>query len=80
MAFDLVSFDNLYPEELAKSKKVEGSKVVIASHKLNAIKDNIKNGITKGYSNQTIIDTTGFSREEIESVRLRMKEEEAGNM
>lgn len=51
VAFDLISFDNLYPEELAESKKVEGLKVIIALHKLDAIKDNVKNGTTKGCSN-----------------------------
>lgn len=78
-AVDLISFDNLSPEELAESKKVEGSKVVIALHKLDAIKDNVKNGIIKGYNNQIIMDITGFSNEEIESVRLLMKEEETKN-
>ncbi len=78
-AVDLISFDNLSPEELAESKKVEGSKVVIALHKLDAVKDVVKNGITKGYNNQIIMDITGFSNEEIESVRLLMKEEETKN-
>ena len=75
-AIDLISFDNLSPEELAESKKVEGSKVVIALHKLDAIKDVVKNGILKGCNNQIIMDMTGFSDEEIEFVRLQMKEGE----
>ena len=69
-AIDLISFDNLSPEELAESKKVEGSKVVIALHKLDAIKDAVKSGISKGYNDQIIMDITGFSNEEIEILRL----------
>lgn len=68
-AADLISFENLTPEERALSKNRESAKIVIASIKNAAAIENAKKGIEKGYDNQIISDLTGLSTEHVERIR-----------
>jgi hypothetical protein len=68
-AVDLISFENLTPEERTKSKNKEASMVVIAKIGNARAIENAKNGIAKGYSNQIIADITELSEEVINALR-----------
>jgi hypothetical protein len=68
-AVELISFDNLTPEERKKAKNKEAAKVTIAKIENRKALENAKKGIIKGYDNQTISDLTDLSIEQIEQLR-----------
>jgi hypothetical protein len=74
-ANDLVTFDNLTPEELEESKIEVGKQKVLELTKEDVKFENAKNGIKKGYSNEIISDITGLTIEEIEWLRLQLEKE-----
>jgi hypothetical protein len=67
-AVDLISFENLTPEERTKSKNKEASMVVIAKIGNARVIEVAKNGIAKGYDNQVISDMTELSEEDINAL------------
>ena len=68
-AVDLISFENLTPEERTKSKNKEASMVVIAKIGNARMIEVAKNGIAKVYSNQVISDMTDLSEDVINALR-----------
>lgn len=72
-AIELISFDNLTPEERTAAKNKEASKVTIAKIRRVEAIDNAKNGIRKGYDDGVIADITGLSLEEIKQLRKEIK-------
>jgi hypothetical protein len=72
-AVDLISFENLTPEERTKSKNKEASMVVIAKIGNARAIEIAKNGILKGYNNQVISDMTELSYEEIDDIRAELE-------
>ena len=71
-AVELISFDNLTPEERTAAKNKEASKVTIAKIRRVEAIDNAKNGIQKGYDDKVITDITGLSLEEVKRLREEM--------
>lgn len=72
-AVDLISFENLTPEERTKSKNKEASMVVIAKIGNARAIEIAKNGIIKGYNNKVISDMTELSYEEIDDIRAELE-------
>ena len=72
-AMELISFENLTPEERTQAKNKEAAKIVLAKTEQYAKQENTleiaKNGILKGYDNQIISDITGLTVEQIEQLR-----------
>jgi PD-(D/E)XK nuclease family transposase len=77
-AVELISFDNLSPEERAEAKNREAAKITLAKTeqyaKVEEKIENAKNGILKGYDNQIIADITGLSLEQIAQLRNEMQQ------
>jgi hypothetical protein len=73
MAIELISFENLTPEERTQAKNKEAGKITIAKVEKAKTLDIAKNAIKKGYENEVIADITGLSIEEIN--KLRQEEE-----
>ncbi len=77
-AVEIISFENLTPEERAQTKFNEMRRIVLAKERLAGSDErNIQNalsGISKGYSNQIIADITGLSFEQIDQLRKEQKE------
>ena len=73
MAIELISFENLTPEERTQAKNKEAGKITIAKVENAKTLDIAKNAIKKGYENEVIADITGLSIEEIN--KLRQEEE-----
>ncbi len=77
-AMELISFENLTPEERTKAKNKEAAKIVLtkekAAGKQEKAIENAMNGISKGYDNQIISDITGLTVEQIEELRAETKE------
>jgi hypothetical protein len=69
MAIELISFENLTPEERTQAKNKEAGKITIAKVENAKTLDIAKNAIKKGYENEVIADITGLSIEEIEKLR-----------
>jgi len=74
-AMELISFENLTPEERTQAKNKEAAKIVLAKEKEASKQatqlENAKNGILKGYNNQIIADITGLTIEQIEQLRIK---------
>jgi hypothetical protein len=68
-AAELISFENLTPEERALKKNKEAAQITVA-HIVNAnLKGLAKEAIGKGYNNEIIADITGLPVETIEKLR-----------
>lgn len=72
-AVELISYENLTPEERMLSKNKEAAKIVLAKNEQHAKKERsieiARNAIKKGAANDFIADITGLSIEEIEQLR-----------
>ncbi len=68
-AAELISFENLTPEERSESKKKEAGLITIAKVEKNAKKEVANNMINKGFENETISELVGLTIEEIEKIR-----------
>lgn len=68
-AIELISFENLTPEERTKAKDKEAAKITLAKAKQENTFEMAKNGILKGYHDQIIADITGLSLEQIAQIR-----------
>lgn len=72
-AADLISFENLTPEERAMSKNKEAAKITVAKIENVRNIEIARNGIQKGYDNQTLIDLTELPIEQIEDLRKEIE-------
>jgi hypothetical protein len=72
-AAELISFENMTPEERTQSKNKEAATITIAKIQTADRMENARKGIAKGYDNQTIADITGLSEAEIERLRTEIK-------
>jgi hypothetical protein len=72
-AAELISFENLTPEERAESKNKEAGKVTIAKAEQNARIDIAKKLIKRGLTNEEIAEDTELSVEKIEQIRSEEK-------
>jgi hypothetical protein len=72
-AAELISFENLTPEERSASKKKEAGKITIAKVEQNAKKEReteiVKSMVSKGFDNETISELVGLTIVEIEQLR-----------
>ncbi|TAD96034.1 MAG: hypothetical protein EAZ97_14645, partial [Bacteroidetes bacterium] len=72
-AIELISFENLTPEERMLSKNAEAAKVVLAKTEEFAKKEKAieiaKNAILEGFSNEIVAKITGLTLEQIEDLR-----------
>jgi hypothetical protein len=68
-AAELISFENLTPEERSESKKKEAGLITIAKVEKNAKKEVAKNMINKGFDNETVSELVGLTIEEVEKLR-----------
>ncbi len=72
-AIEIISFDNLSPEERAESKKKEAGKVTIAKVEHRRNTEIAKKLITRGLTNEEIAEDTALSVEEVEKIRNEEK-------
>ncbi len=74
---ELISFENLTPEERTKAKNKEATEIVLAKTEQYAKQEkaieNAKNGISKGYNNQIIADIAALPIEQIEQLRSEIR-------
>ncbi len=72
-AVELISFENLTPEERKKAKDKEASRIVLSKERNAGKKESqieiAKNAIIKGFNDETIADITGLTVEQIETIR-----------
>jgi hypothetical protein len=68
-AIELISFDNLTPEERTKAKNKEAARVTVAKIENRRNFEIAKNAIKKGADNKFIADITGLSVEQIQQLR-----------
>jgi PD-(D/E)XK nuclease family transposase len=68
-AADLISFENLTPEERTASKNKEGAKIVIASIQNAQLIEVAKTAILKGLDTELIAELIGFSVEVVKRIR-----------
>jgi hypothetical protein len=77
-AVELISFENLTPEERTKAKNKEASRIVLtmerAAGKQEEKMEVAKNAIVEGFDNLIIAKLTGLSIEQIEELRNKDKE------
>jgi hypothetical protein len=66
---ELISFENLTPEERAKAKNKEAAKIVLAKTERQAKLEIAKKAIKKGSDNEFIADITGLTVEQVEALR-----------
>ncbi|MFK7978683.1 MAG: PD-(D/E)XK nuclease family transposase [Saprospiraceae bacterium] len=71
-AIELISFENLTPEERTASKNKEAAKVTIAKLKRAEKQEMAINAIHKKYKNEVIADITGLSITEVENLRKEL--------
>ena len=71
-AIELISFENLTPEERTNAKNKEAGKITIAKIENAKTLDIARNAILKGYDNAIVADITGLSVEEIEYLRQNL--------
>lgn len=68
-AADLIDYEKLTPEQRKNAKEKEQGEVVRSIYMQEGIVKVAKNAINKGFDNETIIELTGLSDEEIEMLR-----------
>jgi hypothetical protein len=68
-AMELISFDNLTPEERKNAKNKEAAKVTVAKIENRKAFEIAKNAIKKGSDNEFIADITGLTVEQVEQLR-----------
>ncbi len=68
-AIELISFENLTPEERTQAKNKEATRVTIAKIENRKVFEIAKKAIKKGFDNQTIVDLTDLTIEQIEQLR-----------
>jgi hypothetical protein len=68
-AIELISFENLTPEERAKAKNKEAAKITLTKERFAEKKEIAKNLISLGSEDDFIIKATGLSVEQIQSLR-----------
>lgn len=75
-ATDIISFENISPEEWEQSKievgKRKVQKLIEEEAREKTLTETAKNGILKGYDNQIIMDLTGLTQEQIELLRAEL--------
>jgi hypothetical protein len=71
-AIELISFENLTPEERKKAKDRESSKIVIATLENARTIEIATKGILKGYDDTVIMDLTDLSISQIQKIRLTL--------
>jgi hypothetical protein len=67
---ELISYENLSPQERAEAKNREESKITIAKIENAKVKEIAKIAIEKGFDNDTITELTGLTIEQIEELRI----------
>jgi PD-(D/E)XK nuclease family transposase len=72
-ATDIISYENISPEDWEQAKIEVGKRKVMTIVREEEKEANAKNGILKGYSNQIIADITGLSVEYIEKLRKEIQ-------
>ncbi len=78
-AMELISFENLTPEERREAKDNESKRVTLVTLEHKAKQEGkiemeiAKNMIKKGFDNETISEVTGLTIEQIEVLRKEMK-------
>jgi hypothetical protein len=76
-AMELISFENLTPEERTQAKNKEAAKIVLAKTEQHAKQENTleiaKKAIKRGFDNETIADLTDLTLEQIEQLRNEQK-------
>lgn len=72
-AIELISFENLTPEERSLAKNQEASKVTLAKLRMIEKYEIVQNCIEEGMADELISKITKMSIEEIEKVRKEMK-------
>jgi hypothetical protein len=68
-AMELISFDNLSPEERTNAKNKEAARVTIAKIENRRNYEIAKKAIVKGFDNETVADLTDLTVEQIEALR-----------
>jgi predicted transposase/invertase (TIGR01784 family) len=68
-AMELISFENLTPEERAKAKNKEAAKIVLAKTEQQAKLKIAKNLLKSSLSNEEIANYTGLTIKQIEQLR-----------
>jgi hypothetical protein len=68
-AVELISFDNLSPEERTKAKNKEAARVTVAKIENRKAFEIAKNAIVEGFDNRIISRLTGLTIEQIEALR-----------
>lgn len=71
-AIELISFENLTPEERAKAKNKEAAKITLTKERFAEKKEIAKNLISLGSVDDFIIKATGLSVEQIQSLRKEL--------
>jgi SepF-like predicted cell division protein (DUF552 family) len=66
---ELISFDNLTPEERKNAKNKEAAKVTVAKIENRKAFEIAKKAIVKGFDNETVADITGLTVKQIEQLR-----------
>jgi predicted transposase/invertase (TIGR01784 family) len=66
---ELISFENLTPEERAKAKNKEAAKIVLAKTEQQAKLEIAKNLLKSSLSNEEIANYTGLTIKQIEQLR-----------
>jgi len=71
-AMELISFENLTPEERTKAKNKEAAKIVLTKEKVAGKQEEkieiAKKAIQKGFDNETIAELTDLTVEQIEAL------------
>jgi hypothetical protein len=68
-AVELISFENLTPEERTEAKNKEAKKVTVAKIENRRNIEIAKNAIAEGFDNQVVARITGLTLEQIEELR-----------
>ncbi len=68
-AIELISFENLTPEERREAKDNESKRVTIARIENAKVIEIAKNMLKKGFDNETIVELTGLTPNQIEKLR-----------
>jgi hypothetical protein len=68
-AIELISFENLTPEERTKAKNKESGRIVILKERLAEKMEIAQKAIQKGLNDNLIVELTGLSLEQIQNIR-----------